>query len=383
MVMMAQKNGDPAELFVLLWAAAVATSFFSLAPTLVGAFMDELHLSARELGLISSGELAGSAVASLFVLVSGHLFSRRWMLTISLALVGIADLATAEAHDFTTILMCRVVSGLGGGLAFSAVTAAAARLPKCGLMFAAISIVQMVFGMLGFIGAPVVLRSCGLAGVFTILGGCSLTCALVAKFRVSRVPVHGSTLSTSLSLGPRGALVLSLFATFLTSTAVWTYLERIGVAARLTASLINMGLAIGMVSGVLGALGATVLLLRTRDLDEFLVGGSAVMAASTGLLLKASAPLAYLVALFGFNGALSLVAPLYQARLAAESGGDSRVLVAMVAMYLGLIGGPLLGAGLITGLGFEDLIHFAAALFLAAALMAFGAMRLSPRVVTS
>jgi predicted MFS family arabinose efflux permease len=381
---MTNKNGDRAELLVLLWAAAAATSFFSLAPTLVGAFMDELHLSARELGLISSGDLAGSALASFFVLVYGRRFFLRGMLTCSLAVVGFANLATAVSHDFAAILVCRVVAGLGGGLAFAAVNAAAARVPKPGLMFAAISIVQMVFGTIGFIAAPAALGLFGLAGVFTILSGCSLACAMMAALRVSRVPVHGSRLSTSLSLSPRGALlVLSLFATFLTSTAVWTYLERIGVAARLASALINMGLAIGTVSGALGAVGATLLLVRARELDKFLVGGSAVMAASTGLLLKASAPLAYLVALFGFNGALSLVTPLYQARLAAETAGDGRVLVAMLAIYLGLIGGPLLGAGLVTGLGFGDLIHIAAALFVGAALLAFGATRLNPQVVTS
>ncbi len=106
------------------------------------------------------------------------------------------------------------------------------------------------------------------------------------------------------------------------------------------------------------------------------------MAISTGLLIKASSPAAYLVALCGFNGGQALITPLYLARLAAENGGDARVLVAMLAMYLGLIGGPMLGAGIVVGLGYQDLIIVAAALLALAAILTFGARRSSPQMVT-
>jgi predicted MFS family arabinose efflux permease len=138
-----------------------------------------------------------------------------------------------------------------------------------------------------------------------------------------------------------------------------------------------------MISGILGSLGATALLIRGRNTDRFVMAGTALMALSTGLLLEASAPPLYLAALFGFNGALALATPLYQTSLAAESGGDGRILVAMLAMYLGLILGPMLGASLVVGLGYRDLIHIAAALFVAAALLALGSSRLSPQGVRS
>jgi len=380
----AESSGSEAtEVAVLLWAAAVGTSFFTLAPTLVGALIDQLRLSVHEVGLIASGELAGSAVGSVLVLLYGRLFSARAALTTSLVLVGICNLATAAAHDFTTIALWRVAAGLGAGLAFSVVNAATARSRKAGLMFAAISIVQMVFGAAGFIGAPSVIGACGLAGVFRILGGCALGCAVASLLFIPGVPVHGSRLRSSMSVTPRGALLLlSLFATYLTSAAVWTYLERIGVEARLASHVISLGLSIGMLAGVLGSVGATLLLWRGRDPDYSLIAGAALMALSTSLLVKAAAPAAYLTALFGFNGALAFVTPLYLTRVAAESAGDGRILVAMLAMDLGLIGGPVLGAGLV-GLGYEDLIRIAAALFVAATLLALGSSRLSPEVVTS
>jgi predicted MFS family arabinose efflux permease len=377
--------GDGAtKAVILLGAAAAATSFFTLAPALVGALMDHLRLSVREVGLISSGELAGSALGSALVLLYGRLFSTRTTLSASLALLGVSNFATAAAHDFSTIAICRGAAGLGGGLAFSVVNAAAASSEKPGPLFAGISVAQMTFGAVGFIALPPLINAAGLAGVFILLGVGSLACAVAAPLGVTHAPVHGARLRSSLSLTPKGALLLvSLFATYLTSTAVWTYLERIAVAARLARGVIGAGLSIGMISGILGALSATALLIRERNTDRFVIAGTAIMAISTGLLIRASAPTAYLGALFGFNGALALVTPLYQTTLAAESGGDGRILVAMLAMYLGLILGPMFGAGLVVGPGYEDLIHMAAALFLAAALLALGSSRLSPQGVRS
>jgi predicted MFS family arabinose efflux permease len=367
-----------AEIAVLLWAAAVGTSFFTLAPALVGALIDHVHLAVQEVGLVSSGELAGSALGSALVLLYGSRFPARATLTSSLVLAGVGNLATAATHEFSTIAICRVVAGLGGGVAFSIVNAAAARARKPGHMFAAISIVQTMFGIAGFIGVPYLISTVGLPAVFIFLGVSSLGCAIASASHVTRAPIHGSALRSSLSVTPRGVLLLvSLFATYLTSTAIWIHLERIGVAARLAGEIISIGLSVGMISGVLGSCGATLLLIRAGNTDRFVMGGAAVMALSTGLLIKAAAPAAYLVALFGFNGALALVTPLYLTKLAAESGGDSRVLVAMLAIYLGLILGPLLGAGLVAGLGYEDLIHVAAGIFVAAALLAIGASRLS------
>ena len=369
---------EAAEIAILLWAAVVGTSFFTLAPVLVGALIDHMQLTVREVGLITSGELAGSALGSTLVLLYGRRLPARATLTFCLVLAGVANLATATSHHFSTITLFRVVAGVGGGISFAIVNAAAARARKPGHLFAAISIVQTMFGIVGFIGMPALISAIGLPAVFVVLGVSSLGCAIASAGRVTRAPIHGSTLRSSLSVTPRGALLLvSLFATYLTSTAVWIHLERIGIAARLASEIITMGLSIGMIAGALGTCGATMLLIRADDTDRFVMGGAAIMALSTGLLLEAAAPAAYLVALSGFNGALALVTPLYLTKLAAEDSGNSRVLLAMLAIYLGLILGPLLGAGLVAGYGCEDLIHVTTGLFLAAALLAFGASRLS------
>ena len=369
---------EAAEIAILLWAAVVGTSFFTLAPVLVGALIDHMQLTVREVGLITSGELAGSALGSTLVLLYGRRLPARATLTFCLVLAGVANLATATSHHFSTITLFRVVAGVGGGISFAIVNAAAARARKPGHLFAAISIVQTMFGIVGFLGMPALISAIGLPAVFVVLGVSSLGCAIASAGRVTRAPIHGSTLRSSLSVTPRGALLLvSLFATYLTSTAVWIHLERIGIAARLASEVITMGLSIGMIAGALGSCGATMLLIRAHDTDRFVMGGAAIMALSTGLLLEAAAPAAYLVALSGFNGALALVTPLYLTKLAAEDSGNSRVLLAMLAIYLGLILGPLLGAGLVAGYGCEDLIHVTTGLFLAAALLVFGASRLS------
>ncbi len=372
------------EITVLLWAGVAGTTFFTLAPTLIGALIDRMHLSLSEVGWVASCQLAGSAIGNVCTLLLGRKFSLRHTLTCAVAGAGIADLATAGAEDFHALLLWRLAAGVAGGVAFSAVNAAAARLPQAGVMFGAISIAQMLFGALGFLVIPPLISALGLSAIFAGLGVCALACAFAAAAFIAPAPVHNSRLSTSLSVTPRGMLLLiALFATYLTSTAVWTHLERIGVAARLAGGVISIGLSMGMLAGILGGVAATVLLLRSGHSDRFLVGGATLMAVSTGLLIKASDPAAYLIALFGFNGAQALVTPLYLARLAAENGGDARILMALMAMYLGLIGGPMFGASLVIGLGYQVLILVAAALLAGASILAFGARRPSPHMVTS
>jgi predicted MFS family arabinose efflux permease len=342
-----------------------------------------MHLSVRAVGWVASCQLAGSALGNLCTLMLGRKLSVRHTLTASLAAAGVANLATLLARDFSMLLVCCLAGGLAGGMAYSVVNAAAARLPRPGVMFAAISIAQMLFGAIGFITLPPLIAAFGPGAIFAILGSYALACAVAAVRLIGPATVHDSGWRASLSLTARGvALLVALFATFLTSTAIWTHLERIGVAARLDTGVISLGLSIGMLAGILGAVAATILLLRDRHPDHFLVGGATLLALSTALLIKAASPAAYLVALCGFNATQSLIVPLYLARLAGESGGDARILVALLAMYLGLIGGPLLGASLVIGLDYQVLILVAAASFAATSFLTFGARRPSMQWVT-
>lgn len=371
------------EVTVLLLAGVAATSFFTLAPALLGSLIDRMQLSVRAVGWVATCQLTGSAVGNLCMLVLGRKLSVRPTLTASLAAAGLANLATVLARDLTMLSVCCLASGLAGGMAYSVVNAAAARLPRPGVMFAAISIAQMLFGAIGFIVLPPLIAGFGPGAIFATLGGCALACAVAADRLTGSATVHDSGWRASLSLTARGAVLLvALFATFLTSTAIWTHLERIGVAARLDAGVISIGLSLGMLAGILGAVGATVLLLRGWRPDHFLVGGATLLALSTALLTKAASPAAYLVALCGFNATQALIIPLYLARLASETGGDARILVALLAMYLGLIGGPLFGASLVIALDYQALILVAAASFAVASVLTLGARRSSMQWVT-
>src|SRR4051812_20089815 len=102
------------EIAILLWAAVVGTSFFTLAPVLVGALIDRMQLTVPEVGLIPSGEVAGSALGSPVGFLFGRRFPARATLTFCLVLAGVANLATATSHLFSTIALFRVVAGVGG-----------------------------------------------------------------------------------------------------------------------------------------------------------------------------------------------------------------------------------------------------------------------------
>ena len=371
------------QVTVLLLAGVASTSFFTLAPVLIGSLMDRMHLSVRAVGWVASCQLTGSALGNLCMLLLGRKLCVCRTLAASLAAAGLANLATLLARDLDMLLVCCLASGLAGGMAYSVVNAAAARLPRPGVMFAAISIAQMLFGAIGFMTLPALSARFGPGAIFATLGAYALACGVAAVRLTDVATVHDSDWRASLSVTARGAVLLvALFAIFLTGTAIWTHLERIGVAARLDSGVISIGLSLGMLAGILGAVGAAVVQLRGRHPDHFLVGGATLLALSTALLIKAASPAAYLVALCGFNATQSFIIPLYLARLAGETGGDARILVALLAMYLGLIAGPLFGASLVVNFDYQALILVAAASFAGASLLTLGARRPSMQWVT-
>jgi hypothetical protein len=254
------------------------------------------------------------------------------------------------------------------------VNAAASRLPRAGVIFSAMAIAQMLFGAVGFLALPWVLDTFGLRGVFLALGCSSVACAVVARGLARGPVILGRNAWALLTPTRRNSLLLaSLFVTYLGSTAIWTYLDRIGAAAGLAREAVSVSLALSMAGGITGAIAAALLVRRSQRIEYPLVFGAVALTVSTVVLINASSIGAYSAALFGFNGALMLSTPLFLASLADQEFGDGHVVVAMLVMYLGLIGGPLLGADLAADMGYRRLVIVAALMFSATAALVAGA----------
>ena len=79
------------------------------------AVSDELQLTADLLGYIFSFALAGMMIGAMFLAPVSDYLGRRTLIILSIALVGVSILLTANATTLAEFLLLRFVSGLGAG----------------------------------------------------------------------------------------------------------------------------------------------------------------------------------------------------------------------------------------------------------------------------
>ena len=75
----------------------------------------ELELAADKLGLIFSFALAGMMAGAMLLAPISDIIGRRKLIVMSLILVGVSILFTANASSLTEFIILRFISGLGAG----------------------------------------------------------------------------------------------------------------------------------------------------------------------------------------------------------------------------------------------------------------------------
>ena len=79
------------------------------------AVSQELQLTADRLGLIFSFALAGMMTGAMFLAPVSDIIGRRKLIILSVTLVGVSILLTANAATLTEFIILRFISGLGAG----------------------------------------------------------------------------------------------------------------------------------------------------------------------------------------------------------------------------------------------------------------------------
>jgi benzoate transport len=143
----------------------------------------ELQLTADKLGLIFSFALAGMMAGAMVLAPISDIVGRRRMIIVSLALIGVSILFTANATTLTEFIALRFISGLGGGalLACQATLAAEYSPDKYrALAVTAVTCGYPLGAMLTSVAANFIMPDYGWRGMFWFGGGVTLAMGLVA-----------------------------------------------------------------------------------------------------------------------------------------------------------------------------------------------------------
>jgi predicted MFS family arabinose efflux permease len=353
--------------------AAVAT--FSIAPFLLGSYVDYVGLSTRQASQVLSVEIFSIAIAN----VCAALFwihkvrCRTWAIRL-LVLLLVSNLACIFAGNFSTLLALRSIVGLSEGslLAIGFGLLSATRRPdrSFGLMFA----VSLTVGAANVRILPLYLETAGATGLFLNLALYAVAALLCSQWitrgritdkdpRVTQKPQ--SALATHKTAFPFIALIFLLLANyvyFIGQGGVWSFLERWGLQQGLDLSGIASALSLSLVAGVCGGLSAA--WLDTRFGRLLPLSGAILLAIGSILLFRYSSSfLLFVVAACIFNYVNNFGHP-YILGLASSIDRSSRLAVLSGALHTGgQATGPFIIGMLVTDTDFVNALWLGIGVF--------------------
>jgi MFS family permease len=210
---------------------------------------------------------------------------------------------------------------------------------------------QLAFGAAGLIIFPQVIQAFGLAGVFVIIATLSGVLLFTRPF-YAQIPAGAEKNQEPGRASPAlwvGLTCLAgIFVYYAGQTAVWVYLELIGVTWQLESDLIAKILFAGLVAGIVGATTAVVIGDRIGRRIPVVISLT-VSAISISLLLFPGEGSRFAIAVCLFNFAWYLFLPYAAAVIASVDRGGKLLTGLGVVFPASLAAGPAFAAFFVSG----------------------------------
>lgn len=318
---------------------SVVAAILLIAPVVVGALIAHYAFTPSQAGYLISIELGAMSLAALPALWWLPRWSWSRMLGGALLLMIAGNLACAHVTTFAPLAGLRFITGFAGGSVMVICLAVIGMTSQTERNFGWWTIGQLLLGAIGLASLPRVLPYIGPAGLYW--GLAALLCAglLASRILPRQGPPAGSGADRQRLLGPALLGLAGIFCLYVALGGLWTYVERIGAAAGLAATLIGDDLTIASVGGIAGCLGAILLGARFGRLRPLLLG-FALLFAGAAALLGRPPPLRYLLAAGTFKFAWTFALPFILAGMASHDRSGRLMALANFMIGGGLAAGP-------------------------------------------
>ena len=254
-------NQRRARLLGISSVAAYTLSNLSgwLLPVVVSDAMTALNLSATQGGLVVAGETLAIALSTL--LLTRHSFGLRYL---TIAMVGavvalICTIASAFAHDFSSLLALRLLTGLGEGAVMMVANSLAASDENPDRAFAHMNVINILYGSSLFLLMPMLWPNRSGLTVFSIAAW-GMVVLLPLMFWLSRRTAedHKEVLIQSGQFRPistSALLLLSAAMLFIGSAAgaTWTFMAEFGKQTGMTPDAIDSAIGVATLSAIVGS----------------------------------------------------------------------------------------------------------------------------------
>lgn len=340
--------------------AAIAPGILMTAPAVAAQLASEWRLSPGHIGYLFSAELGAMSLATLPAWWwMSRLNWRRVALAAGVVFL-LANLASAAASHYETLLLARFIASLAGGTLMILCISCAAGTANPSRVYAFWVLGQLLLGMVGLLILPGLFASFGLKVVYLILAAIMLCCLpLVAAFPPRFQPMSASRRQPAVAPLRKLLAVLAVLTFYISLSAVWTFIGTIGSAAGLTASQIGLVLAVATVFGILGAGGAA--LRGTQRPDRIAVWlGYGLLILSIVLLISHPLLLRFALAAVLFKFTWTFVLPFILARVAGLDNSGRLMNSINLVIGGGMAAGPALAGTLLQHFSSADALLAAA-----------------------
>ncbi|GAB2504600.1 MFS transporter [Microbulbifer agarilyticus] len=246
------------NLVSLLFVAMMGASILTLLPLWVGALTDRGHFSGQEIGWLASADVIGIFLSSTSAIFWVRKMPWRPVVLAGLGLFVAGNLASLSVNNFTSLLMIRIIAGIGCGSAYAIALAGLGDRKKPQMAFGLMVTAQVVFGTIGFFALPRLMGESEINPFFHYLNGWLLATLLLCFLsfpKSQKLLSHESGNVFATLLSGKALLVFATTVVYYCGvTAVWAYLERIGIHLGLSSADVGDLLGIGFAISGLGSL---------------------------------------------------------------------------------------------------------------------------------
>lgn len=365
-----------ANLAALIVVGTLGAAPVVIGPVLVAGMLEQLALTPRQAGVVVGAEMAGIGLATLFAVFVAHRLNRRWMLLSGLVLLAIAHFGSSLVAKqaiggaaFAALAAIWLVGGLGSGTATATMKAAIAGSHTPDRAFACYSILLLVFGAAALPLATRLRLESGIASVYGAMALLTVIVMPLARWWPPRPAAQTPPrlLAPATRWGTIGAIA-SLGAYFLAYSAVWPYIERIGVASGLGSGAAGNAVGFALACGALGAVAAMLSAARPAQRTALLTLGLAVGIASMAAL-TAGHETWFRYAAAAFAASAFFVLPLLLGALAARDSSGRALLIGLVVQSACMALAPVIAGQLAQDGGYlriplQGVVGYACALLL-------------------
>ncbi|MBN8431994.1 MFS transporter [Microbulbifer salipaludis] len=358
----------------LLFVAMMGASILTLLPLWVGALTDQGVFTGQQIGWLASADVIGIFLSSASAIFWVRRLPWKPIALVGLALFALANLASLGIEHFGPLMATRIIAGIGCGSAYAIALAGLGDRRNPQLAFGLMVTAQVAFGTIGFFAVPRIMGEADISGFFHYLNAWLLITIALCLFafpRSEKANEPGESIFATLLSG-RAILVFATTVVYYCGvSAVWAYLERIGVNLGLESAKVGDLLGIGFAISGLGSL-ATPWLSRYAGRVATLLIAMTTQIITMALLIGEFTLDAYLLyaatsIVFQFFWSFSL--PLLMDQFNRVDDTGRFIVLCASAFKVGEIAGPPLAAALIVEGDFSAVLWLGIACMAATLLM--------------